>query len=450
MGDISATGMDLPEYDPTIPVHAFRGQRGQRTVYTVRIPIQLMLDVMPTPDPNIPFPNNRPIVVPHAKEWGDYWEKNAQGWGCPAGLVSIRTDFLHEHFTPGSSGQGVTIGVLGLRRSLADEAEILDMQHRIFGWLLKRAELTDRLRKASDAMNDARRHGDDVGTSAAEHRVRQIRDTLERMKNETVTIEIMVLSEAEHRTLFAQIADKALKINASQIADFDATQVINRVAHGLAEENPLVAGRVDWTRTNVVDTAKKANPALISGETLVNLVRPFATGQVYGRVTEARNRELEAEQQDVYLKVNEFLNVLAAAFPELGGVMAGTVQPTEVRSSSLLGSRTMLRVLAGAYQRLTTTRAGRKTVKPMMARDQVLAFFKDLAPLMALPLDRESIWFKTGFFPPLPDDDAADLPRAPMSRQQDLKGLVDVLVRWAIQGIPSETNESEESDESVA
>lgn len=448
MKDMTASGMDLPEYDPTIPVHAFRGQRGNRTVYTVRIPIQLMLDVMPSPDPNIPFPNNRPIVVPHAKEWGDYWEKNEEGWGCPAGLVSIRTDFLYESFDAGSAGQGVTLGVLGLKRSLADEAEILDMQHRMYGWLLKRADLTDRLRKASDAVNEARRLGDEVALSAAEQRVRQVRRTLDRMKNETVTIEIMVLSEDEHRTLFSQIADKALKINASLLADFDATQVINRIAHTLAEENALVVSRVDWTRTNVTDTKTKANPALISGETLVNLVRPFATGQVYGRVAEARNRELESEQQQIYTAVNNFLNVLAAAFPELGGVMAGTVQPADVRSSSLLGSRTMLRVLAGTYQRLTTNRAGRKTVTPIMTRDQVLAFFKDLAPLMALPLERGSIWFKTGYFPPLPDeDDQGELPRAPMSRQQDLKGLVDVLVRWAIDGIP---NAEEDDDQDVA
>ncbi|PVG80733.1 hypothetical protein DDE18_21545 [Nocardioides gansuensis] len=42
-----------------------------------------------------------------------------------------------------------------------------------------------------------------------------------------------------------------------------------------------------------------------------------------------------------------------------------------------------------------------------------------------------------GYFPPLPDDTAADLPMAPMSRQQDLKGLVGALVRRATDGSPN-------------
>jgi len=41
---------------------------------------------------------------------------------------------------------------------------------------------------------------------------------LARLKHETITVEIMVLSKDEHRTLFAKIADSALAINKSQIA----------------------------------------------------------------------------------------------------------------------------------------------------------------------------------------------------------------------------------------
>ncbi len=48
---------------------------------------------------------------------------------------------------------------------------------------------------------------------------------------------------------------------------------------------------------------------------------------------------------------------------------------------------------------------------------------------MRLPLKRESLWFTTGAFPPVSEDEAADLPIAPLSRQQDLKTMVDVIVR---------------------
>jgi hypothetical protein len=45
-----------------------------------------------------------------------------------------------------------------------------------------------------------------------------------------------------------------------------------------------------------------------------------------------------------------------------------------------------------------------------MTRDEVLLFFTSLQPLTALPLDRDSIWFTTGAFPPLPKEEDADLP----------------------------------------
>lgn len=437
MSDMLGALVDAPDYEDKVPVHAFRGMRGERLVYTVRLTIAMALDLMPKPDPNVPFPNNRPLVVKHSKEFGDYWERNPSGWGCPAGLVSIRQDFPQSDWTHGANGNGMTVVQVRLPRDLPNMSEILDMQHRIFGWHLKRAELSERLRKAQDYLNNARAVEDDRAIAEAESQITYLRHHLDRMKKETITIEIMVLSESEHRNLFAQIADKAMTINASQIADYDSTQQINNLAHTLADNHPLLAGRVDWVHTSVADTVKRSNPSLIAGATLVNILRPFATGSIVGRITEARNTELEAELPSLYRRVTDFFDVLAAAFEPLGGVLAGTATPSDVRSESMLGSRTMLRVLAAVYHRLTTDRDGRRAIKPLMTRDEVLVFFKALAPLMELPLERNSVWFTTGAFPPLPEDDGADLPRAPLSRQQDLKKLVDALVLWATTEIPN-------------
>lgn len=436
MSTDTATLGDAPDYENKVPLHAFKGMRGNRIVYTIRPTIGIALDLMPKPDPNVPFPNNRPLVVPHSKEWGDYWEKNPSAWGCPAGLVSVREDFPQLDFLVGGTGNGYTVGMLKLPRDMANISEILDMQHRIYGWHLKRAELSERLRKGQDELMQVRSLDDPLLLAPAEAKVRRLKETLARLHQETITVEIMVMTEDEHRTLFAKIADKALAINKSQIADYDSTQVINRVARALSDNHPLLTGRVDWVRTNVSDTVRKSNPNLVSGETLVNLVRPFATGNIVGRVTEARNVELEAEESKLYSSLSEFLDVLPAAFELLGGVLADTTRPSEVRTQSLLGSRTMLRVLATAYHRLTTGRVGRKAVKPVMSRDEVLAYLKTLAPHMALPLDRNSIWFTTGAFPSMPEDEDADLPRAPLSRQQDLKALTDAIVLWATTGVP--------------
>lgn len=102
----------------------------------------------------------------------------------------------------------------------------------------------------------------------------------------------------------------------------------------------------------------------------------------------------------------------------------------------MLGSRTILRVLAAVYTRLTTTREGRRTVPPMKTRPEVLAFFKSLDPLMQLPLPPDSPWFATGAFT-VPEE-GGRVPTAPLSRQQDLKRLTDEIVRWAMNGIPEE------------
>lgn len=436
MPDTAMGLVDAPDYENKVPLHAFKGRRGERTVYTVRPTIGMALDLMPKPDPNVPFPNNRPLVVKHSKEFGDYWEKNPAGWGCPAGLLSVREDFPTSDFVQGAAGNGVTLGLLKLPRDLADISEILDMQHRIYGWHLKRTELSERLRKAQDQLSQARSLGDDILIAPAEASVAKLRESIARLHAETITVEIMVLSEEEHRTLFAKIADQALTINKSQIADYDSTQVINRVARTLADNHPLLAGRVDWVRTNVADSARRSNPNIIAGETLVNIVRPFATGSIVGRVSDARNTELEAEESRLYQRVTEFFDVAAAAFPALGGVMTGSMTPAEVRSMSLLGSRSIMRVLAAAYHRLTTDRVGRKAVKPLLTRNDVLAYFKSMDDLMPLPLERDSVWFSTGAFPPLPEDENSDLPRAPLSRQQDLKTMVDAVVLWAREGIP--------------
>ncbi|HEY5335958.1 MAG TPA: hypothetical protein VIJ71_08055, partial [Mycobacteriales bacterium] len=120
---------DVPTYDTDTKVHAFRSAQGERTIYTTRLTINMALDLLPKPDPAVKFPNNRPIEPKHAKEFGDYWEKNPIGWGCPAGLISVRSDF--ENWNPEANGNAMATGILGLPRELPSLAEILDMQHRL-------------------------------------------------------------------------------------------------------------------------------------------------------------------------------------------------------------------------------------------------------------------------------------------------------------------------------
>ena len=432
--EVAASLGDVPSYEEDVPVHAFRFRRGERTVYTISPTIRMALDLLPKPDPSVPFPNNRPIVVPHARAFGDYWESHEQGWGCPPGLVSVRED-IPGKWTETGRGNSMTVGTLKLPRSFNLISEILDMQHRLYGWHLKRQELSDKHRKAIDDRNKAHVLGDDLLVQRHQTTVDKIKRQLDRFDQEVLTVEIMVLSEGEHRQLFAKIADEALLINKAQIADYDTSQVINRVAHALAMSHPLLLDRVDWVKTNMSDSARQSNKNLMSGDTLANIVRPFATGMIVGRVTLARNVELAQNEASIVTQVSTFLDVLAAGFDHLGLVMAERMTPRDLREMSLLGSRTVLRVLAAAYSSLTATRDAKgKPVVPRMTREQVLTYFKELSPHFGLPL--EASWLTLPFFPapeePEPGAVAKEV-RAPSSRNQDLKAFADSVVLWAME-----------------
>lgn len=419
---------NIPNYSNSVPVFALKGSRGGTVVYTIQVPIGLALDMFPTPDPNIKFPNNRKIKVSHAEGFGKYWEKTPEGWGCPAGLLSVRNDF-GQKWQPSGQGNAVSVGVLNLPRSLQIDSEILDIQHRLYGWYLKRQELQNRLNRVREDLRAAREQGEKDLIKYFEKQVDEIHATLERFNSETITVEIQVLTEVQHRILFGMIADKALPITASQIADFDTSNPLNHAAH-VAAEHDLLSGRIDWEATNAKDTARRVNPNVISGAALVNIVRAIVANQLSGRLSERREQELAANEAKYVGRVTQFFDVLCEAFPEVNAVKENKKSPADLRSTSLLGSPTILRVLAGAYASLTAeTNARGQKVNPRMTPAQVGEFFAKLAPFMDIPVTNQG-WLETGNFPPtgpgLPDVNA------PSSRNQDLKALAKKIEEWAL------------------
>jgi hypothetical protein len=91
----------------------------------------------------------------------------------------------------------------------------------------------------------------------------------------------------------------------------------------------------------------------------------------------------------------------------------------DLRKTSLLGSTTVLRVLAGAYYQLTEVQK--------FEDEDVVEFFGKLAPHTVVPVDKDSIWVKY-----VPDDIFVAGASAPRARRQDLKALRDAIVDWAI------------------
>jgi hypothetical protein len=418
---------DVPNYMNSVPIYATRGNRGGSPVYSIQIPITLALDLFPKPDPNHKFPNQRKISVPHAKEWGKYWEVTPRGWGCPAGLLSVRNDF-GTAWEPLAQGNGVSIGILSLPRNLPFESEILDMQHRLYGWHLKRQDLQERIVLAKDLLRAATEQGDKNVIEHHSEEIHKLQATLNRMNDETIAVEIQVLTSDQHRILFGKIAKEAMPINASQIVDFDSSDPLNRVVHSVAT-HPLLKDRIDMDATNARDTIRRANPNLLGGAALSNITRAIIANHVSGRMTPRREDEVASDEPQYVAKVEEFFDIMCDAFPDLNKVMNGTMTPASLRSNSLLGSPTVLRVLAGAYGSLAADTDSRgKRVKPRMSPVDVGNFFTRLAPFMEIPVTNKG-WLDTGNFPPtgpgLPDVNA------PSSRNQDLKALATSIENWA-------------------
>lgn len=426
--NLDSTG--FTNYSADVKLPAFRFVRGGRNVYTITPTLEMAMDLLPKPDPNKKFPNNRLLNVPHARAWGTYWEKNENTWGCPPGLISTPTQ-LHDRFEATASLNGMAVGVLSLPRDFAQQSEILDMQHRVYGWLDKRRELAEKMIKLSNLIQDAKTYGDKEAMVPLQTQLKALNHAKERFSRECITIEIAEMSDKQHRDLFSNIAGKALAINATQIVNFDESQAINRIARAV-QSHPLLDGRVDWDKRNATDTKRNPNPNLISGANLADLVRPFALGHPVGRVMEGRNKALAGKEQSITNQVSNFLTALMLAFPEFAmsdDDGSPVTAAHDVRDTSLLGSSTVLRALATAYYRLTRTADERdRTVAAQMGHDEVLAYFEELAPFMKLPITAGSPWLKTGVFPDPGDGEV----RAPGARSQEIKQLSDLLTAWAL------------------
>ncbi|WP_028652768.1 DNA sulfur modification protein DndB [Nocardioides halotolerans] len=417
-------------YAADVKLPAFRFTRGGRHVYTITPTLEMAMDLLPKPDPAKKFPNNRLLNVPHARAWGTYWEKNEKSWGCPPGLISTPVS-LSPRFATTTTLNGMAVGVLSLPRDFAQESEILDMQHRVFGWHEKRREVSEKILKLSNMIADAKAKGENEAVTALTPQLKALQHTKERLARECITIEIAEMSDAQHRDLFSNIASKALAINATQIVNFDESQALNRIARAV-QSHPLLDGRVDWDKRSATDTKRVPNHNLVSGSNLADLVRPFALGHPVGRVMEGRNKALESQEQSITTQVSNFLTALMTAFPELAMSDedgSPLVSAPEVRATSLLGSSTVLRALATAYYRLTRVKDERdRPLTPEMTHDEVVSYFEELAPFMKLPITKKSPWLKTGVFPDPGDGEV----KAPGARSQEIKQLADLVTGWAL------------------
>ena len=218
------------------------------------------------------------------------------------------------------------------------------------------------------------------------------------------------------KQIFVDVANHALGVRKAITALFDQSKVINRALNEFLDDpstDDLIRDRVDGYKDRVTGS----NPNLMGAGSLADIIRTIAVG-INGRISAAQEKTLN--QKLLATEANRFFEVMHKSFAELESVASGNTDMGTLRKSSILGSSTMLRVMAGVYFELKT--AG-------VSVTDIMEFFKKISQHTAAPISSKNasgkMWLNAtteGAF--------ADGANAPGSRAQAVKALVAAIVGW--------------------
>ncbi len=395
---------EMTGYDTEDRYYASRYKQGGRTTYSLELPLAVVAQTIPRPDPQKPTVGNRKINDRHARNFGTYVRQN-RDWIAPA-LILRATDVFK--FKPLEDISGVQFGILEVPKIARTELKILDGQHRVLGLHHAIETLADEMSKARDLLAEARREENKQLVGTYETRIKELEAQRARLHRELIGVHIYLEDDPEaYKQMFVDIADNALGITSTIKTRFDHRKVVNRALDAVLS-HALLDGRVDTQQ----DRVKGQSPMLMGAKHVADIVRTVAVG-ISGRVS--RKQEAELVEAELAEKANDFLTVMTDNFPALNDVVEGKLKPEQLRKQSLLGSTTMLRVMAGVYHELSKDNSD----------DEIGDFFAKLAPHTGAPVAAGSEWLK------IPGDVFSVGASAPKARSQDLKQLTHTIVEWA-------------------
>ena len=205
----------------------------------------------------------------------------------------------------------------------------------------------------------------------------------------------------------------------------DETNMTSRVAKKLAGEIELFMNRIEMRKASV----GKTSPQLFSIANIRDIVRHSCFG-IKGKVTMAR--EQETTDGNAFDVTVHFLRAMVDAVPAMKQMQERNYLPKDLRKDSLLGSVTIWRCLAGAYNDLAIEDKDRVLVWNKAGHDSFVNMVSELHKKMKITTEsngKKSIisnWEKTDCFNP---GEAA-----PRSRAQDLRNLSALFTEWAKSG----------------
>lgn len=410
---------ELSGYEASKQLLAQRYNLAGKSVFVVALPLHLIAAHLPIPDPERPFEGNRRVSAAHARKFGEFWRVNDKCVTPP--LLFDTTWPLSGDFEVEAKAGGVEFGKIRLPHNSKQVLEILDGQHRILGWYLIGERINREFRETADALATARSVGEMDNVAVWEAKLGALKQELGRMEKEYVTLQIVEgLTLAEHKQVFADIANNAKGITKSVTTAFDQRSILNQITMDAIEGVPLLQERTDVE----ADRVAGMNENLLSAKNVADIVKHTLVG-IDGRMTSQREKTWKHSVAEEV--VESFFETLTKCFPDLDRVRNDELSPPELREHSLLGSATILRCLAGAFHAIAVEELRDETPRvTSIGRKKAEALFRDMAPNMALPISEG--WWETGFFPERGS-------KAPSSRAQDLKGLTDTIASWAEVGL---------------
>jgi hypothetical protein len=379
-------------------------------MYNLVLPLVALPRLIERPDPNRPLEDNRKVNLKHAEGFRDYIVKQ-NPWIAPAIIVrAVSTEMTFE--AKANQGQGVEWGLLSIPTHVLPEIKVLDGQHRTLGVFLAIEQVNAQIEDKSEYLQQARVAGEPNAIAAAQAELQKWLDTRERLGRQHFSVDIAIVGKSESKQLFADINTNSLAVNKDFTTVLDQRHVGNRIAMTVLAEHPLIAGRVETGQSSRMTSS---NPNLLGARTLADIVRVILVGGS-GRISARREQELESREAGAVKEVSDFLDTLVESFDDLASVASGDLTPIELRSTSLLGSVTMLRALAATYFELT------KGGGLHLGHDDLVSYFRSISIHMReVPVSpTNEFWMSTGAFAPNG--------MAPLARQGDFVKLVGALV----------------------
>lgn len=406
---IAAPPVEVTGYRTEETLFATRYKQGGRTVFSISLSPDQIMNLIPRPDPDETSPGNRRIRPAHAAGFGQYFNENPD-WVSPSIILRAPSIFAFEAI---QAVDGAEFGFITYPKRKQGDIQILDGQHRTLGFHLGMKSIEDGLQKARSLRTEARRqdpHG--AAFKEAEKQIRDLEKIRDRYYSDRLAVEIQVTDDLrEYRQMFYDIAENALGITASVKARFDTRKVVNRALPEVLE-HPLLKNRVDLE----ADRVGRGSEFLMGAKHVAEITKITQVG-LEGRVSRRQNQEWS--EAEIANKAKAFFTLLTETFPPIAAVEAGQLMPSRLRKTSLLGSVLMLRILADVDYKLTTEHA--------FDRQMVADFFGVLAPHMEAPVYPASVWLDH-----TPEGVFIDGASAPGSRRQDIKLFRDLLIDAAI------------------